>query len=204
MKGYTSVEDVAEYLNREFTPAQNALCDKLIDVVEELIDVETTISFNPSEQQSDNFFEPSPLITVANPPIDITKPYSVSARSNFTAEVVPLHEGTQFELRSAKLGVFYVAFLDYNSIIDPQWYGRYDRVQINYWTIPTVPRRVWLAANISVAHYMRASLNDEIPGLARFGNGELLTMYTTKVMEEGLPAEATRLLKNIGPRFILA
>lgn len=196
-KKYATKDDVEEFLNREFTPAQASLCDWLLEAATELIDDDYFVNMNPGGALISKFYNPGPHIQV-NSPIDEAQPVLVSAKYSIDAAPVALVAGTSFEVRNAKLGEIYLPNLDWDILTNPINRAKYYSVTVSYFTPATVPQKVKLATCIIVSHYLRPSLNDEVFGIQNYTDGELSVSFTTKVMEEGIPAEAERLLKKLG------
>jgi hypothetical protein len=198
-KGYAAKEDVAKFLNREFTTTQEELCDFLIGAAEELIDSDYNISLISGGQQVESFYNPDSIVQISNAPVDNTQPIVVTAKYSFNSVPVTLAAGVGYELRNPKLGIFYFPLLHWDSLSDPITRGSYYSISITYSKTATVPSRVKLATCIIVAHYLRPAINDEAFGIKNYSDGELSIAFTDKVVQEGIPAEAERLLRRLGP-----
>lgn len=184
IKGYTTIEELARYLGRDFDTDQEAIADLAISAAEIIIDRKISFKYLEAGPQIFSVWQPSGnLITIpAGVPIS-----NVSVRGfwMFGSFGYDLLEGIHYEVRDLNKGRI---FLLYPS--------DYYRIDITYTPTAAVPDNIKLAVNIMAAHWMRPIFNDEIPGLASYSIGfrEFTVAFSQFVQQQGYPAEVDTLL----------
>lgn len=192
IKGYTNKADVAKYLGRTFNADEQAICDEAIEAAEEVIDGKISFPYAVGGTQTARFISPSSAIMQVRA-ADISAISAVRVYSAFTAAAVSLVANTDYHVQNLAAGLLYIP-----------GYRDYYLVEVDYTTTIAVPKRVKLAANMIVAHWMRPILNDEVPGLANYSvGGEFTVAFTRHVQETGLPEGVDTLLEKDSPKLYI-
>ena len=180
---YTTADDLAQYLGREFDDNLNAIADLAIQAAEEIIDQKSPKRYAEVGPQTLTVYEPpSPLVMLPG-----NGPFSAISVAGYTAmggASVPLQSGVHYEVRDSIKGVLWFPYQrDYHHIV------------VTYTPTANVPSRIKLAANILAAHWMRPILNDEVPGLSTYSiGGEFSISFNDHVKNYGYPPEVDMLI----------
>lgn len=183
MPRYTTAEELARYLGRDFSDDESAVADMCIEAAEVIVDRKTGLTYKQSGSQVFSVFNPpSPFILLpGNGPFSSI---SLIGYSNFGSAGAALQLGSHYEIRDANKGVIWLLNPD-------SWH----RIDVTYTPTNDAPGNVKLATNMLAAHWMRPILNDEIPGLANYSVGaEFSVAFSQFVQASGYPAEVDILL----------
>lgn len=190
MGRYTTADDIASLLARNFNPDQMAVTDRVIEAAELWVDKQTKKTYGVNAAQVQRFFNnPGPLLQLRGVPVvSVDGVFTKTSYTSAEAELDPVY----YEIRDADAGLVYVSTLEGNA-------GDYPIVRIEYTAGSPVPANIKLGTEFLVAHWLRPTLLDEMQGVSQFSlGGEESISYSDLVKNYGVPAEVWTAL-NISP-----
>lgn len=176
IKGYCTAEEVADFLGREFTAAQWAQCEKLIERAENFIDNYTGWGWLMGARTDEAHY----LTGAANRFIFL-RYAPVSSVSAITGRTAPgetettLTANDDYEVRDLESGQILLIS------------GGYDRVLVDYTPVSTVPGDLEQAIIELVSTWLGPQLQPGSYGLDSFSLPDLTVKFSRAHVQEAIP-----------------
>lgn len=176
-KGYCTVDEVANFLGRVLTPAQETHCARLIETVEADIDDYTgrawLVGAQTDEAQYWPAFRLGNLYVRYAPVATVT---IVKARAGLGSDEETLTAGEDYEAADLSAGLIY--------LVAP---SAYDRVRVTYTPTATVPLGIQQAAAEWAASRLLSHLRPDSYGLDSLALPDLTVRFARSHVQEAMP-----------------
>ncbi|MCP4415955.1 MAG: hypothetical protein GY805_04990 [Chloroflexi bacterium] len=182
-KGYCIADDVADLLGLTFTAAQTTQCNALIEQAEIYIDEETGRAWLTGAQTDEQHYCPSHNLFLLYAPV--TSVATITGRTGIGESDAALTVDEDYEVRDATKGQIY--------LVSP---GSYDRVQVDYTPVPTVPADLALACAEIVGNWLQAHLQPGSFGLDSYSLPDLTVKFSRGHSQAAVPPSAERILDH--------
>ena len=176
-KGYCTADDVAEFLALDFTAAQVAQCDTLIERAEVYFDNETERGFLVGVQTNEAHYVSSQNVFLKYAPV--TSIASIVGRDTLGESETTLVEDTDYEVIDLTIGRVRLVYP-----------GSYDRVRVTYTPTDTVPGDVKQALVEMVAAWMSQALTPGTYGLDSYSLPDLTVRFARSHVQSVAPPMA--------------
>lgn len=173
-KGYITADDVADFLARILTPAQEAQCDKLIERMETYVDEETRRGWLVGVQTNEaHQVDSQNVFLIFAPVASVT---SVVGRAGLGETETTLTVDIDYEVMDLANG--------HIRLVNP---GNYDRVRVTYTPVDTLPADLVQACIEIVANWLQPSLRPDSYGLDSYSLPDLTVRFARSHVQEVVP-----------------
>lgn len=182
-KGYCTADEVAEFLGRTFTAAQETYCDKVIERVEIFVDEETNRGWLMGAQTDERHdLKNTHLVYLRYAPV--TSVTTITGRTVLGGTETTLVANEDYEVLSLENGEI--------RIVTCGW----ERLLVDYTPVATVPADLKDAVIEIVAARMQPHLNPGSFGLDSYSLPDLTVRYARSHVQEIAPPMAMRVLDH--------
>ncbi len=182
-KGYCTDSDVAGYLALTFTAGQMAQADLLIEQAEAYMDNQTSRGWLMGAQTDEEHYDPRHNLFLQYAPV--TSVTTITGRSALGESEAALTEDVDYEVRDLTTGhVYLVTPFDY------------DRIQVDYTPVATVPDDLKLACVEIVAAWLRPHLNPGSFGLDSYSLPDMTVKFSRVQSSGPIPITAQMILDS--------
>lgn len=182
-KGYCDADDVANFLAETFTAAQITQCEDLIEQAEIYIDEETGRGWLMGAQTDEEHYHPRYEVFLRYAPV--TSVEAVTGRAGLGESESTLTLDEDYELRDLDNGLIY--------LVTP---GSYDRVQVDYTPVATVPADLKRAIIEMVVAWMQPNLQPGSFGLDSYSLPDLTVKFARSHVQTATPPVAQRIIER--------
>lgn len=180
-KGYCTADEVADFLGVTFTAAQQTYCESLIERAEVDVDEETGRGWLVGAQTDEPFYYPPFHIYLKYTPV--TSIQAITGRTGIGEAETVLTAEVDYEVRSLAEGHLF--------LVTP---GVYERVQVDYTPVASVPGDLKEAFIELVALRMQPQLNVGMYGLDSYSLPDLTVKFARSHVQVALPPFVMRVL----------
>jgi hypothetical protein len=182
-KGYCTAADVAAFLDKTFTAGQTTQANNLIEPAEVYIDGETNRGWLVGVQTDERFYCPGYELFLQFVPV--TSVDTITGRAGLGEGEDVLVADEDYEVRD--LGNGYIMLL---------FPGSYDRVQVDYTPVNTVPADIEQACIEMVASWMLPVLQSDSFGLDSYSLPDLTVKFSRSHVQAAIPPVAAATLER--------
>jgi len=182
-KGYCAAGDVAAMLALDFTAAQYAQCDLLIERAEAYIDAETGRGWLVGAQSNEAHTVDSQNIYLKYAPVAIVT--SIAARAGLGETETALTVDEDYEVVDLAIG--------HIRLVYP---GDYDRVRVTYTPVATVPADLTQATIDMVAAWMIPTLTPGGFGVDSYSLPDLTVKFSRSHVQSPAPPLAAAIIER--------
>lgn len=181
-KGYCSAQDVADFLGKTFTEAQETQCENLIERAEVEIDEATNRGWLVGEQTDEAHYPPGRLLFLRYAPVESVE--SISGRVVLGAVETALVADTDYEVRDLESGLIRLVTLGY------------ERLLVSYTPVDSVPGDIKQACIELVAQRMQPGLLSGIYGLDSYSLPDLTINFSRAHNQAAMPPAVQQVVER--------